>query len=77
MSNYNCKARHPETLKAETAYWIDNYFGSHKYGVKFSDGKVFRESEVEKLFTEIEEPKYSFIGKVDIDSKDKIKKEKK
>lgn len=42
MSSYYRDAIHPETGKTEKAMWIDDYFGHYYYGVKFSDGKVFR-----------------------------------
>lgn len=35
--------RHPKTGQWEEATWMDDYFGQHNYGVKFSDGKVFDE----------------------------------
>ena len=41
MSNYIAEAFHPKTRKVENATWLDNYFGFHKYGVKFSDGSIF------------------------------------
>lgn len=46
MSNFMRKTKHPETDKIEDAEWLDNYFGGHLYGVRFSDGKVFREEEI-------------------------------
>ena len=41
MSNYHADARHPETGETELAMWLDDYYGRHRYGVKFKDGKVF------------------------------------
>jgi hypothetical protein len=50
MSNYVRSSRHPLTGEwDDSAMWIDDYFGHHAYGVKFSDGDVFnpREHEIE------------------------------
>lgn len=41
MSSYQRETKHPITGKWEVAWWLDDYFGSHHYGVKFSDGEVF------------------------------------
>lgn len=46
MSSYYAAAIHPVTGKIEEAFWIDDYFGPHRYGVRFSDGRVFPEHEV-------------------------------
>lgn len=46
MSSYIQKAYNPKTNKVEDATYIDDYFGKHRYGVKFSDGDVYREEEV-------------------------------
>lgn len=46
MSNYYVQAIHPETGVEETAQMLDDYFGPHKYGVKFADETVFREKDV-------------------------------
>lgn len=48
MSNYQQPTKHPETGRIEVADWLDDYFGRHRYGVRFPDGKVFRASEVER-----------------------------
>jgi hypothetical protein len=56
MSNYVEPTNHPETGRVEDAVWLDNYFGRHRYGVRFADGKVFRANEVMKV-TEIETDK--------------------
>lgn len=50
MSSYVRSTRHPLTGEwDDEAMWIDDYFGKHEYGVKFSDGEVFnpREHELE------------------------------
>ena len=41
MSNYIAKAINPKTNKEEEAEFLDDYYGKHKYGVRFSDGKVY------------------------------------
>lgn len=41
MSKYNAITKNPRTGKYEAATWLDNHFGSHKYGVKFADGTVY------------------------------------
>lgn len=49
MSNYIALAKHPETGVVEHAEWLDDYFGKHQYGVRFSDGKVFRSQQCHVL----------------------------
>lgn len=46
MSSFFLLTKHPETGQMETAQWLDDYFGWHRYGVRFPDGKVFREAEI-------------------------------
>lgn len=46
MSSYYQKTKHPETGKWEKAMWLDDYFGPHRYGVIFPDGKYFDPEEV-------------------------------
>lgn len=43
MSNYMKVTRNPATKAFETAYWMDDYFGKHRYGVRFDDGGVYME----------------------------------
>lgn len=46
MSSYQRQTIHPLTGQAERAEWLDDYFGSHSYGVLFpSDNKVFKADE--------------------------------
>lgn len=47
MSSYHAPAIHPETGKTEMARFLDDYFGKHRYGVQFSDGKIFPERVVQ------------------------------
>jgi len=46
MSNFSDKAVNPKTLKIEQAEFLDDYFGSHVYGIRFPDGEVYREEVV-------------------------------
>lgn len=46
MSSYYKPTVHPKTNRVEHAMWIDDYFGRHNYGVKFSDDEVYRPEEV-------------------------------
>lgn len=41
MSSYIRKTKHPETGEWLDAYWLDDYFGPHHYGVQFKGGDVF------------------------------------
>ena len=47
MSNYTQPTKHPETGEILDAEWIDDYFGRHKYGVRFPDGKIFHARQIE------------------------------
>ena len=47
MSNYTKLTQHPRTGETLEASWLDDYFGRHRYGVRFPNGDVFREEEVE------------------------------
>ena len=49
MSNFQQIAKHPETGEMHTADWLDDYFGHRRYGVRFPDGKVFMEAEIESI----------------------------
>jgi hypothetical protein len=46
MSNYLYPARNPETGEVEIAMFLDDYFGKHRYGVRFADGNVAREEDL-------------------------------
>ena len=46
MSTYLRQTKHPITNEWENAIWLDDYYGNHRYGVKFKDG-VFNPEEVE------------------------------
>lgn len=49
MSNYQQVTRHPETGEMLLADWLDDHFGSHRYGVRFPDGKIFRATEIDAI----------------------------
>ena len=50
MSNFRTIAIHPLTGKEEIADFLDNYFGHHKYGVRFAgEDKVYKEEEIETV----------------------------
>lgn len=40
MSNYIRWTQHPDTGHWHNAYWIDDHFAPHHYGVKFNDGTI-------------------------------------
>lgn len=46
MSNYQAPAYHPRTGELQDAMFLDDYFGKHRYGVRFADGRVFHAEEV-------------------------------
>lgn len=59
MSNYTRAAYHPPTNTVRAAYWMDDYFGKHQYGVQFQntdDDTVYHPREVDipvgKVFVE-------------------------
>lgn len=41
MSSFSRITKHPITGKWERAMWLDDYYGKHRYGVKFDNGDVF------------------------------------
>lgn len=49
MSNFTRAAYHPVEKCVRAAAWLDNHFGPHQYGVRFSgrQDEVFKPSEVE------------------------------
>ena len=40
MSNFTKTTKNPDTGEWEKAFWIDDYYGNHHYGVRFEDGTV-------------------------------------
>ena len=51
MSSYTSNYKNKETGEIIEIFAIDDYFGAHKYGYKFPDGKVMREKEFYEKFT--------------------------
>ena len=49
MSNFKSKAINPITKKIEEATFLDDYYGEHKYGVKFNDGKIYPRGYVKEI----------------------------
>lgn len=49
MSNFYRITKHPESGQRLPAQWIDDHFGPHRYGIKFSDGKIFTESDIQAV----------------------------
>lgn len=49
MSNYKTKARLKGDKEFQEVEMLDDYFGSHQYGVRFPDGKVYEENDCEFL----------------------------
>ena len=46
MSHFMGIAEHPYSGDVEPAEWIDDYYGSHQYGVRFEDWLIVPESEL-------------------------------
>ena len=55
MSTYLRQTKHPETDEWQVATWMDDFYGSHHYGVKFPNGDVFDPEKI-KLETRDGEP---------------------
>jgi hypothetical protein len=47
MSNYFRETKHPETGYWEKAEWLDDFYGSHHYGVRFPNGAVYDPEKIE------------------------------
>lgn len=56
MSNYYGWAVNPKTGITERALFADDYYGRHRYGVKFDDGNIYPIESVE-VKNEPERPK--------------------
>jgi len=50
MSNFRQLTIHPRTGNVETADWLDDHYGRHLYGVKFADGLIVPETDIEPLW---------------------------
>lgn len=46
MSNYLSTAIHPATGETCQVEMLDDYYGPHRYAVRFPDGSVYPESKV-------------------------------
>ena len=50
MSSYRGFAIHPDTGETRAAWFVDDFFGPHKYGVCFEgEGRFYREEEIEAV----------------------------
>lgn len=49
MSSYYSLAVNPKTGKSESAFYHDDHYGPHRYGVQFSDGSWYRRDELDVL----------------------------
>ena len=47
MSNFHQLTKHPQTGDMEMAEWLDDFFGHHRYGIRFSDKRVYHKKEIE------------------------------
>jgi len=47
MSDFIRDTYNPRNGNLEPAHWMDDYYGKHRYGVKFPDGSVYPEARVE------------------------------
>ena len=47
MSSYGAEAKKPNGKEFEPVLILDDYYGKHRYGVKFGDGEVYPEEECE------------------------------
>ena len=57
MSNFIEPTYHPIKKKMLYAYWIDDYFGKHKYGIKFvNEDRVFSEKELDEIKNKLDLP---------------------
>lgn len=54
MSNFWALTIRPDSTEPEPAEWLDDYYGAHRYGVRFEDQTVIPEDQVK--FVEYYEP---------------------
>jgi hypothetical protein len=52
VSSFYRRTKNPVTGRHENACWMDDYFGRHRYGVAFGDGRVYRETDHQWEFTD-------------------------
>lgn len=46
MSSFLRWTQHPDTMHWHHAYWMDDHFGNHRYGVRFNDDTIFDPEQV-------------------------------
>lgn len=49
MSNFYASAINPATCKTEQAEYLDDFYGKHRFGVKFLDGQIYPENLVTRV----------------------------
>lgn len=49
MSHFSDYARHPKTGKIELANFIDDFFGKHRYGVRFPSDNTTYDPDVHNI----------------------------
>lgn len=47
MSSYIGKAINPKTGQVEEAWFLENYKHTNQYGIKFLDGEVYLEEDIQ------------------------------
>ena len=52
MSSFVSKAKRPGGTEYEDVWYLDDYYGRRRYGVKFPDGKFYPAEECEELAEE-------------------------
>lgn len=48
MSNYRALAYHPTSGRLEVADWLDDFYGTRVYGVRFADGHTRHAHKIRK-----------------------------
>ncbi len=49
MSNFSRMTKHPKTGHLLLAEWLDDHYGHHRYGVRFPDGTIFPETDIDAI----------------------------
>lgn len=52
MSNFISTAIHPVTGETHMCDYLDDYYGRHKYGVRFPNGDIYPEEECPEQYKE-------------------------
>ena len=69
MSTYSKQTKHPITGEWHEATWIDDFYGRHRYGVRFPDGETFN-PEKTKLETREDDPMIpNYVDKLNLTEK--------